>query len=253
MRRSAFLFLGTCLLAAFVLAPAATADDDDDDDDPRPAQQEKSFEKEVTVKVKLNYLLYLPDGYDDSKDSYPLLLFLHGAGESGDDLSKVKAHGPPKLVEQGKDFPFIIVSPQSAGRGWNPDALDALIDEVAANYRVDPSRIYLTGLSMGGYGTWSLAAAHPDRFAAIAPICGGGNPRDASKLKGLPIWVFHGGQDRVVPLERSQEMVDALKEAGADVKFTVYPEAGHDSWTQAYGEEELYDWFLKHRRGGPKS
>lgn len=234
-------------LAALLVAALPCPSPADDDG---PAQQEKSFAREVTITVKLDYLLYLPDGYEGSKESYPLLLFLHGAGESGDDLAKVKAHGPPKLVERGKDFPFLIVSPQSPGRGWNPDALAALVDDVCANYRVDESRIYLTGLSMGGYGTWALAASRPDRFAAIAPICGGGNPKDASKLKGLPIWVFHGARDRVVPLERSQEMVDALEEAGADVKFTVYPEAEHDSWTETYDNPALYEWLLSHRRAG---
>src|SRR5262249_22301455 len=154
--------------------------------------------------------------------------------ESGDDLSKVKKHGPAKIVETKKDVPFIVVSPQSPGRGWNPDTLSALLDDVQANYRVDHDRVYLTGLSMGGFGTWALAAAHPERFAAIAPICGGGNSRDASKIKDLPIWVFHGAKDPTVPIAASENMVKALKEAGSDVKFTIYPEAGHDSWTETY-------------------
>ena len=144
----------------------------------------------------------------------------------------MKKHGMAKVIETKKDLPFIVVSPQSPGRGWNPETLNALLDRIILDYRVDRDRVYLTGLSMGGYGTWALAAAHPERFAAIAPICGGGNPKDASKLKDLPIWVFHGAKDPTVPLARSQEMVDALKEAGSDVKFTVYPDAVHDSWTR---------------------
>ncbi len=220
-------------------------------DEPKGTQQEKSFEKEVTVTVKMNYLLYLPKGYEDSTagKKWPLMLFLHGAGESGNDLQKVKVHGPPKLVAT-HDYPFIMVSPQSAGRGWNPDTLNALLDDLVANYKVDTDRIYLTGLSMGGYGTWALAAAHPGRFAAIAPICGGGDPKQASKLKDLPIWVFHGAKDSTVPIARSEEMVKALKEAGADPKFTVYPDAGHDSWSETYANPELYTWFLAHKRGG---
>ncbi|HVA50947.1 MAG TPA: prolyl oligopeptidase family serine peptidase [Pirellulales bacterium] len=212
-------------------------------------QQDKHFEKEITITVKLNYLLFLPAGYDKSDKQWPLILFLHGAGESGKDLEKVKIHGPPKIVENQPDFPFIVVSPQSRRRGWNPDALKALLDEVLADYRVDRDRVYLTGLSMGGFGTWMLAAEHPDYFAAIVPICGGGDPEDAPKLKQLPIWVFHGAKDESVKLERSQEMVDALKKAGADVKFTVYPEAAHDSWTQTYENPELYEWLLSHKRG----
>jgi predicted peptidase len=216
-------------------------------------QQEKQFEKDITVKVKLNYLLYLPEGYAKGGKAWPLLLFLHGAGESGDDLNKVKTHGPPKLIESGKDFPCIVVSPQSPGRrfGWNTDSLNALLDDVTAKYKVDKDRVYLTGLSMGGYGTWALAAEHPERFAALVPICGGGNPADAAKLKDLPIWVFHGGKDRVVPPKNSEGMVQALKDAGAEnVKFTLYPDAGHDSWTETYNNPEVWDWLFKQKRGG---
>ncbi len=231
------------LLASLLNGSALLADEGSDD-----RQQEKSFEKEIKVTVKLDYLLYLPKGYDESDKKWPLMLFLHGAGESGNDLSKVKMHGPPKKIAAGEDYPFIIVSPQSPGRGWDPQTLNALLDDIIANYRVDEDRVYLTGLSMGGFGTWSLAAAHPDRFAAIAPICGGGDPRNASKLKDLPIWVFHGGKDPVVPLEASQRMVDALKDQGNDVKFTVYPEAGHDSWTETYDNPEFYEWLLSHER-----
>ncbi len=218
-------------------------------DDPPRVQQEKTFEKEVITRVKMDYLLFLPEGYEKSDKDYPLILFLHGAGESGTDVNRVKKHGMAKVVETKKDLPFIVVSPQSPGRGWNPETLNALLDRIILDYRVDRDRVYLTGLSMGGYGTWALAAAHPERFAAIAPICGGGNPRDAEKLKALPIWVFHGAKDPTVPLARSQEMVDALKQAGSDVKLTVYPDAVHDSWTQTYDNPELFAWFLAHKRG----
>ncbi len=236
------------LLLLSLSAPSLGLADDEKTED---RQEEKSFEGEVTIKVKLNYLLYLPKGYDEGQNKkWPLVLFLHGAGESGDNLQKVKAHGPPALVAKGQDFPFILVSPQSPGRGWNPDTLNALLDDVVEHYQVDPDRIYLTGLSMGGYGTWTLAAAHPDRFAAIAPICGGGNPKDAFKLKDIPTWVFHGGKDNVVPLGRSTEMVEALEAADArEVKFTVYPDAGHDSWTETYNNPEFFEWLLSHKRG----
>jgi predicted peptidase len=216
--------------------------------DPAQPQQEKHFEAPITVTAKINYLLFLPQGYDKSKERWPLILFLHGAGESGTNLAKVKVHGPPKIVDSKPDFPFIVVSPQSPGFGWNPDTLNALLNNVVSNYRVDRHRIYLTGLSMGGFGTWALAAAHPEKFAAIAPICGGGEPADAGKLAGLPIWVFHGVKDQVVPIQRSRDMVEAVKAAGGNVKFTEYPEAGHDSWTATYNNPELYDWFLAHKR-----
>lgn len=211
-------------------------------------QQAKSFEKEITTKVKINYWLFLPKDYDKGEKKWPMILFLHGAGESGSNLAVVKKHGPPKIVEQKPDFPFIVVSPQSPGRGWNPDVLNALVDDIVATYRVDPNRVYLTGLSMGGYGTWALAAAHPEKFAAIAPICGGGDPSKAAVLKNLPIWVFHGAKDTAVPLARSEEMINALKAAGASPKFTVYPQAGHDSWTETYANPEFYDWLLQQSR-----
>ncbi|MBW3623085.1 MAG: prolyl oligopeptidase family serine peptidase [Armatimonadetes bacterium] len=218
---------------------------------PEPGDQApQSFKKQITRTVSADYLLYLPKEYSKDKTArWPLILFLHGAGERGSDVQKVKAHGPPKLVAQGKEFPFIIVSPQvPEGEWWNPETLNALLDEVMKAYRVDPDRVYLTGLSMGGFGTWNLAAESPGRFAAIAPICGGGEPRRARRIRDIPTWVFHGAKDEVVPLQASQEMVDALKKAGGDVKFTVYPEAGHDSWTETYNNPELYEWFLRHRR-----
>jgi predicted peptidase len=111
---------------------------------------------------------------------------------------------------------------------------------------VDVNRIYLTGLSMGGYGSWTLAAAHPERFAAMAPICGGGDPADAKKLKDIPTWVFHGAKDEVVPPKASEDMVEAIKTEGGDIRYTLYPEANHDSWSETYDNPELYTWFLSH-------
>ncbi len=217
-------------------------------------QQDKHFEKEITVKVKLDYLLYLPEGYDKEEKAWPLLLFLHGAGESGHDLNKVKIHGPPKLIEAGKSFPMIVVSPQSPRMGWDVPTLNALLDEIVAMHKVDRDRIYVTGLSMGGFGTWGLAAAYPDKFAAIMPICGGGDAHDAAKLKHLAIWVFHGAKDNVVLPNRSESMVKALKDHGAgNVKFTLYPNAGHDSWTETYNNPEVWDWLLKQKRASDSS
>jgi len=176
-------------------------------------------------------------------------MFLHGSGESGKNIHKVKTHGPAKLADVNGPFPFILVSPQSARRGWDPDKLNALLDAVIKKYRVDKDRVYLTGLSMGGYGTWDLAAAYPEKFAAIAPICGGGDPSDAPAIAKLPIWVFHGAKDKTVPLDRSEKMVEAVKAAGGNPKFTVYPDAAHDSWRQTYNDPEFYKWLLAQNRG----
>jgi predicted peptidase len=230
------------------VAPAARGDE------PKAGRQKaEALDKDIKVHVHMKYLLYLPEGYDAKGDkTWPLVLFLHGAGESGNDLGKVKKHGPPKLVEGGKNFPFIVVSPQSARGGWSPDVLNALLDEVKARYKVDPDRVYLTGLSMGGFGTWTLAAAHPQRFAAIVPICGGGDPLTAAKIKDIPAWVFHGAKDEVVRPDRSKVMVDALRKAGGNVRFTLYEDAGHDSWTETYNNQEMWDWLLQQRRGKGK-
>ena len=214
-------------------------------------QLHKEFQKSVTINYKLNYLLYLPKEYDNSKSSFPLVLFLHGKGERGDSLDLVKRHGPPMLVEKGKDFPFILVSPQCPdGLRWTMqiDELIELLNKIINDYKVDTNRIYLTGLSRGGFGTWALAAAYPERFAAIVPICGGGNPVDACKIKNVPVWAFHGAKDNVVPLQKSQEMIDGLKKCGAEPKFTIYPDAGHNSWTETYNNPELYKWLLSQKK-----
>jgi len=207
---------------------------------------------DAQIHVALDYLLYLPAEYQ-KKDAWPLVLFLHGAGERGSDLELVKKHGPPKLIEKGKSFPFIVVSPQCPkDRTWQPMELTALVDEIVAKYKVDRDRIYVTGLSMGGFGTWALAAATPERFAAIIPICGGGETISARRLSKVPVWAFHGAKDLVVPLKRSEDLVNALKASGGNVKFTVYPEAQHDSWTATYENPEVYSWLLEQKLA-PKS
>ena len=177
-----------------------------------------------------------------------LLLFLHGKGERGH-ADSVKRHGPPKHIENGAAYPFIVLSPICPLESWwDPETLATLLDHVCGDHRVDPDRIYVTGLSMGGFGTWGLGLAFPDRFAAIAPICGGGSPYLADRIAHLPVWAFHGAKDSVVPLYESQRMIDALERCGARPKFTIYADAGHDAWTEAYTDTELTDWLLQHRR-----
>ncbi len=210
-------------------------------------------------ELEINYLLFLPKGYDASSPKrWPLILFLHGSGERGTNVWKVATHGPPEKVTSEPDFPVILVSPQCPdGEIWSNDKLLALLDEITRNYAVDKSRTYLTGLSMGGYGTWNLGLSHPELFAAIAPICGGGefispylSSRDKPEaLQTLGIWAFHGAKDPVVPLAETERMVELTKKLGMkDVKLTVYPEAGHDAWTETYKNPELYKWLLEHKR-----
>ena len=227
-----------------------------------PGQHAESFATKIRAKngtryvvntVELRYLLYLPEEYSKPQQKWPLLLFLHGVGERGTDVEMVAKNGPPKLVKAGKQFPFVIVSPQCPPQdGWSSPvqtaALNALLDDVMARYRVDKDRIYITGLSMGGFGTWRLALEYPTKFAAIAPVCGGGDPTKARLLKNLPVWVFHGAKDPTVPISNSSDMVNALKKCGNEAKFTVYPEAKHDAWTETYNNPELYEWFLQHKR-----
>ena len=201
-------------------------------------------------------MLYLPPDYKKADKKWPLILFLHGAGERGNNLNLVKKHGPTKLIEQGKTFDFIIVSPQCPSEIWWPERLDVLItllDEIEAKYHVDTNRVYLTGFSMGGFGTWSLSARYPQRFAAIAPICGGGGRYTSYRLKDVPVWAFHGAKDTVVPVEESKQMVDAVNARGGNAKLTIYPDADHDSWTQTYDNPELYQWFLSHCKNDEKN
>ncbi len=213
------------------------------------SQQVEIFENNSSKNINEKYLIFLPKNFNSDNAVYPLMLFLHGAGERGTDIELVKKHGPPKIVENDPSLPFIIVSPQcKPGKRWIPADIKAILDEILLKYKVDISRIYLTGLSMGGFGTWETAIEYPDLFAAAAPICGGGNPEQACKIKNLPVWVFHGAKDNVVPVEKSLKMVRALKDCGGHPKFTVYPEAVHDSWTQTYNNQELYEWFLAQRK-----
>ena len=267
------LIAASLMLAVVTVATAQ-------DLDPDLMQSRQKFQTQLTKKVDLGYLLYLPPGYDaKAAKKWPLILFLHGAGERGTNLPLVSMHGPPKLVKKNPPVPknetdaaradretgtkllrenFIVVSPQCAvGERWDSDALLALLDSVIASQKVDAGRVYLTGLSMGGYGSWALLGHAPERFAAVAPICGGGNSigillpgsGKAAALKTLPVWAFHGAKDPVVVLAESERMVTAVKKAGAkDVQLTVYPEAQHDSWTATYNNPKLYEWFLSHER-----
>lgn len=243
-----------------VLCPLPMRDPAFPAEKPQPGKQvEQDFRAPGAKEPTARYLLFLPKGYTQADQKWPLIYFLHGRGESYGPLSLVKKWGPPKIVETNPAFPYLVVSPQCPGKeSWSQPRqqkiLVDLLDEIVSKYAVDRDRIYLTGLSMGGYGSWALAAAHPARFAAVVPICGGGNPDDAPKLKALPIWVFHGTEDRAVPFRRSQQMVEAIRKAGGtNIRFTTMEHFGHNSWSAAYNSPELYRWLNRQKRSPGKT
>ena len=171
---------------------------------------------------------------------WPLIIFLHGSGERGNDLSAVSAVGLPPEVAKRPNFPFLVVAPQCpANEWWQTEKLTDLLADVRRKYQVDDDRIYLTGLSMGGFGSWMWATENPELFAAIAPICGGGDPLDADRLLTIPVWAFHGQDDPTVPIERSREMLRALKLFGhKDARLTEFPGVGHNSWEKGYATDD---------------
>jgi predicted peptidase len=216
-------------------------------------QRQQPFRITVRKTVTLPYLVYKPENYQEYEEGIPLIFFLHGAGERGTDLDLVKLYGIPHEIESGREFPFLVVSPQCPEDTiWanELDALHALLERIIEEYNVDCSRIYLTGLSMGGNGAWRLAVSYPSMFAAVVPICGWtkpifGFPERIKVLKDVPVWAFHGTEDDIISIKSSQELVDVLKANQGNVKFTIYPDTGHDAWTQTYKNRELYEWLLQ--------
>jgi predicted peptidase len=199
-----------------------------------------------------HYLVQLPAGYEKDESEWPLVVFLHGAGGCGSDLNEVKKHGPPMLVARGKAFPFVLVSPQCPeGLSWYAPEVDMFVEKLMQRYRINPKRVYLTGFSLGGFGTWNAATFNPTRYAAIIPICGGGAFRPevvGQRLKNMPVWAFHGAKDDAVPPERSEERVNAINAAGGRAKLTVYRDCRHDCWTVTYNDPAVWEWLLAQRR-----
>jgi predicted peptidase len=195
-----------------------------------------------------SFLLYLPG--ERTSGPVPLIYFLHGAGERGRNPRRVRTQGLPAMVESFPNFPFMMLAPQCPpGMVWSTLFLTTLLEDFIGWQEVDERRVYLTGMSMGGYATWAMAIQDPHRYAAIAPVCGGGNPGLAFHLKDVPVWAFHGDRDPVVPMSESRDMVEALRASGGkEVRFTIFPGVGHDSWTPTYRNPELYEWFLAHWR-----
>lgn len=201
------------------------------------------------------FQLFVPQGYDaDKRQRWPLMIFLHGSGERGADLAQVTRWGPPHIVAEHPGTPMLIVSPQLEGGGdWDVAKLDRLLADVRKRYRVDPARIILTGLSLGGMATWRWALAHPQAFAAIAPVAAKTPIEEACRLKDLPIWAFHGDDDDAVPLRGDVDMVDAVRACAGAVKpkLTVYPATDHLSWVPAYDDPALWRWLSEQRRPAP--
>ncbi|SHH09539.1 carboxylesterase family protein [Flagellimonas flava] len=209
-------------------------------------------EIETVSKENLRYYLYYPQDYESNPDkSFGLLLFLHGGGEAGGDLSELKENGPPKMLVEGKQFPFLVLAPQNPHKRkwWSTQAVIQLLDSVVAQNRIDESRIYLTGLSRGGGASWELATQYPKKFAAMAVVCGMAPLPYAHWIdKNMPIWVFHGDKDEVISVSESDKMVRKLKEMNYDVRYTRYEGVGHNSWSRAYANDSLYSWFNQQKR-----
>jgi predicted peptidase len=246
MRLSRFAFaLALLACAGLVLAWA--------EDKPKTGFVDKTFKNADSSSSP--YVVFVPKDYDEKKE-YPVILFLHGAGETKSDKKGAKMPvevGIGPAIKKRADFPFIVVIPQAESFGWGAETKNAkralsMLDEVNKEYKTDAKRQYLTGLSMGGMGTWSIAMAHPDRFAAIVPICGRGDTKTAEKIKDLPCWCFHGDADTSVNVSGSRDMIDAIKKAGGMPKYTEYPKVGHNSWDAAYATDELYKWMLEQKK-----
>jgi predicted peptidase len=249
----AVLLTAGCITAGVLWAqqPASTPSPRDD---VRTGLTTHSFQRKVTTPVGGKYLLYLPEHYGRNDAKLPLILFLHGSGERGN-LNALRNFGPVRVSQQQRGFPFIVLAPLCPKGKWWTDvdvtqSVMALLETVSETYLVDPDRIYLTGLSMGGFGVWNLAEQYPDRWAALAPVCGGGNPYLAQRVRHIPTRIFHGQNDRSVPVGMAKQMAAVLKSVGGRVELFVYPDLGHQCWKPTYDNPKLYQWFLSHGRPG---
>lgn len=204
----------------------------------------------IDKKVRYNYLTFLPENYDSlSSELLPVIFYLHGRSVSGTDINRIKRYGLPYFLDKGKKLDFIVVAPQCPwGKNWaSENWFDTIYAEISEQHRIDPSRVYLTGMSLGGFGTWELANRYPHIFAAIAPLCGGAKDEWAENLTHLPIWVFHGAKDKLVSVVRSDRMVEALKAHEAPVVYSRLAGKGHDIH-RVYNDDNLYEWFKSFTR-----
>ncbi|MBI1388856.1 MAG: prolyl oligopeptidase family serine peptidase [bacterium] len=206
----------------------------------------------VSGRMGFPYLCFLPRGYGEEPGrTYPLILFLHGAGSKGSDLSKLRNHTPLEYLERADDSHFIYVSPQCPeGGGWSSNELHRFLQKVLEAYPIDEKRVYLTGISMGGHGSWALAEDFPHSFAAVVVLCGAGDPVLArARLRHTPIWIVHGELDTVVPVSRAWEMINALEPVNPDLMYTIFPNVDHGGVAGVYQRISFYAWLLQHRRG----
>ena len=202
----------------------------------------------------MQYAVRYPDGYTEGKP-YPVLLFLHGAGTRGSDINNITSHSFMKRPDKFEGFPFVVVAPLCHENTWFDlfETLKRFTLFIASAAYTDQKRLYLTGNSMGGYGTWQLAMSLPELFAAIIPICGGGMYWNAARLVNVPVWAFHGGKDGTVYVAESEKMVAAINKRGGEAKLTIYPEHGHNSWDDTYNNPEIYTWLLSHENNNAKA
>ncbi|WP_374569038.1 dienelactone hydrolase family protein [Ideonella sp.] len=237
--------LGLPLALAAAAGHAATAPADGH-------QAEWATPASLTLQATLRHWLYLPAGYHERPDkAWPLIVFLHGSGERGAQLDRVKAHGLPKLLAAGQAIPAIVVSPQcDDDLDWDPHLLHALLLALRGTWRIDPRRVSATGLSMGGGGCWDWAMAYPDDLAGIAPVCGYGSHLRLARMRGVPVRAYHGADDSVVPLSAQQTLVTELRGLGGQAELTIYPGVGHDAWNPAYADPALLAWLLARVKAG---
>jgi predicted peptidase len=226
--------------------------------EPRQLERKGVSLTRVVTAARLPYLVITPMNYQDRTVHWPLIVFLHGGDQSGTDLNLVKVNGPPRYALANPDFPFVVVAPQlQVGKLWEPAAVVGVVKQVLARYRIDSSQVYLTGLSTGGYGTWKTLLEYPERFAAAAPVAGGGSTEIVKHAEGarlqalhsLPVWAFHGGSDGLISPSESQRMITELQSIGnSQARVTIFSGAPHDIWSRVYDDPAFYQWLLQQRR-----
>lgn len=203
----------------------------------------------IKNKTKYDFLLNLPNDYNEGGEKQPILVFLHGRSLSGNNLERVKRYGVLYAMNRGKDVPAIVVAPQT-NNGWDPDAVMEVIDYIIENYNVDSSRVYICGMSMGGYGTMDVAGKYPDRIAAAVAICGGGTTSYACNLTKVPVWIQHGSADRAVSASESKKIYNAIKQCNpsADATLTIIKGGTHGSVERLFHQDKIYEWMFSYRK-----
>lgn len=207
-----------------------------------------SFKKEIKTTITVNYILQLPE---NPKEKMPLMVFLHGSGERGTDVTLVKKNGPFNYQNLIKERVAILAPQCPENTWWNTDEIYQLIQSICAKYPIDTNRIYLTGLSMGGWGTWKLATEYPELFAAVAPVCGVTDTeiyRNVAVLKDMPVHIFHGAMDDIVGPNMSIEIYQKLKKINLNCNLTIFPNDNHNSWDSTYGDPKFYEWMFAQKK-----